>query len=141
MVQYYLFIILVNYKYHLYSITALVPMTFNRKHFFPRVLSYFQELPPLKRFGSSHCDDWVDRLSHVYTSLVLLAFTVVVSTVQMVGESIRCWIPAELNDGRESFDQYINSYCWIKNTYFIPFLESIPTDVQQRKVVINIHQC
>ncbi|XP_060566815.1 uncharacterized protein LOC132725654 [Ruditapes philippinarum] len=80
---------------------------------------------------SCRTDDWADRLSHLFTAGLLLIFAILVSTVQFVGENrIKCWAPAELKEFHES---YINNYCWISNTYYIPMLETIPTDVQQRQ--------
>lgn len=102
-----------------------------------RVIGHFAALPSLKRFQSSRCDDWVDRLSHVYTSLLLLVFGILVSTAHLVGVPIKCWVPAEFDDDDEdtnSFEHYIHNYCWIKNTYYIPMLDSIPTDVSRRQV-------
>lgn len=100
------------------------------------VVGYFAALPSLKRFGSSTCDDWVDRLNHVYTAMILLAFAVIVSTAHLVGAPINCWVPAEFDDEAEhpnSFEHYIHNYCWIKNTYFIPMLEAIPSDISRRQ--------
>lgn len=40
-------------------------------------------------------DDWADRISHLYTAVLLCVFTVMVSSVQYVGDPIHCWCPAE----------------------------------------------
>ncbi|XP_053383041.1 innexin unc-9-like isoform X3 [Mercenaria mercenaria] len=97
------------------------------------LISTFDALPSFKLFSSSHCDYWVDRLSHVFTVLLLLAFAITVSTASLVGTPISCWVPAEFETGTKSFEQYVNAYCWMKNTYHIPMLEEIPTDVLNRQ--------
>ncbi|XP_045179070.2 innexin unc-9-like [Mercenaria mercenaria] len=80
---------------------------------------------------SCRTDDWSDRMNHLYTACLLLCFAILVSTAQFVGENrIKCWVPAELKDFHE---KYTNDYCWISNTYYIPMLESIPTDIPKRQ--------
>ncbi|XP_013415367.1 uncharacterized protein LOC106177207 [Lingula anatina] len=68
-------------------------------------------------------DDFYDRLSHRYTSIILLVFTVLVSTKQYVGDPIVCWVPAVFTGAHED---YANNICWISNTYYMPFEERIP---------------
>lgn len=68
-------------------------------------------------------DDSSDKLSHRYTTIIFLVFAVVVSTAQFVGDPIDCWVPAHFTGNHEA---YTDSYCWIKNTYYLPFTEYIP---------------
>lgn len=69
-------------------------------------------------------------MSHVYTVVVLIIFAVVVSTSQFVGDPIHCWHPAEFKGWYEKYAEY---YCWISNTYFVSFSETLPTDMGERK--------
>jgi hypothetical protein len=46
------------------------------------------------------------------------------------GTPIECWVNPH---SRESMEEYIESYCWIQNTYFIPMFENIPDDHQTRE--------
>lgn len=100
-------------------------------------IGVFPALPSPKRISNSHCDDWVDRLSHGFTTFIILVCAILISTAHYVGPPIRCWIPAELDvqdpDSNQPFEHYIHNYCWMMNTYFIPMTESIPTDIAKRK--------
>ena len=51
-------------------------------------------------------DDFIDRLSHSYTTKLLLVFTALVSTKQYVGNAIHCWCPAEYKS--TPYYEYIN---------------------------------
>ncbi|GBO30786.1 Innexin shaking-B, partial [Araneus ventricosus] len=56
----------------------------------------------------------VFRLHHTFTVGFLLAFFVIVTTKQFVGEPIECDIT------QEGTEDLINTYCWIHSTYVIP---------------------
>ncbi|KAK3600963.1 hypothetical protein CHS0354_004172 [Potamilus streckersoni] len=97
---------------------------------FVRTTPLLGVIPSFQKLGASRIDDWIDRVSHVYTVGLLVIFAVVVSTSQFVGDPIHCWNPAEFTG---AYDAYTKSYCWIKNTYYIPLTESIPVDIQKRQ--------
>ena len=52
-------------------------------------------------------DDFIDRLSHHYTAIILLVFTVVVSTKQYVGDAIQCWCPAQFTDAHVAYTNQV----------------------------------
>lgn len=79
---------------------------------------------------SRNDDDFVDRLSHRYTTAILVMFAIIVSTKQYVGDPINCWVPAHFSG---NWEEYANSYCWIKNTYYLPFEEYIPHEHESDK--------
>lgn len=87
----------------------------------------------LKLISPSHCDNWVDRLSHVYTVYLLTSVAAFVKTVQSASSPISCWIPAEFDANSEAYKNYVNAHCWIQNTYNVPFHEDISTDVSHRQ--------
>lgn len=87
--------------------------------------------------GIRNDDDLVDRLNHRYTVLVLVIFTVLVSTTQYVGNPIHCWCPATFTSNHEKFSNYI---CWITNTYYLPDLNAIPGQMNNRKQYIGYYQ-
>ncbi|KAH3747862.1 innexin unc-9-like [Dreissena polymorpha] len=77
-----------------------------------------------------HDDDFIDRLSHHYTTMLLVIFTIVVSTKQYVGDAIQCWCPAQFTEAQV---HYANQICWVSNTYHIPMETVIPESVDSRK--------
>ncbi|KAK3082805.1 hypothetical protein FSP39_005901 [Pinctada imbricata] len=87
-------------------------------------------VPSLSKLRKSTGDDWIDRVSHLYSVILLVIFAIVVSTGQFVGDPIQCWCPAEFTD---AYEAYTNSICWISNTYYIPMEDTIPSDIQARQ--------
>lgn len=81
------------------------------------------------KLTSSSDDDWVDRLNHLYSVILLLIFAVFISTNQFAGNPIECWCPAHFTG---SFVAYTKSYCWVKNTYYIPIDTPIPVEKESR---------
>ncbi|CAD5123465.1 DgyrCDS11810 [Dimorphilus gyrociliatus] len=77
-------------------------------------------------------DTSADRLSHRFMTAKLIVFALVVSAKQFVGDPITCWVPAHFSGG---WEEYTNSYCWIKNTYFLPFEEHIPKVGEKREMI------
>ncbi|WAR11440.1 UNC9-like protein, partial [Mya arenaria] len=67
-------------------------------------------------------DDWVDRLSHIYTVVLLIIFALFTGGGQYAGDPIQCWCPAHFTG---SYVAYTKSYCWIKNTYYLPMQDTI----------------
>ncbi|CAF0899114.1 unnamed protein product [Didymodactylos carnosus] len=68
-------------------------------------------------------DDFYDRLSRRYSVILLIIFTILVSTKQYVGEPIACFCPAHFTG---THVEYANNVCWISNTYFVPFERVLP---------------
>uniref|UniRef100_A0A914RM38 Innexin n=1 Tax=Parascaris equorum TaxID=6256 RepID=A0A914RM38_PAREQ len=75
-------------------------------------------------------DDFVDRLNYYYTPIMLAAACVIISAKQYGGTPIECWVNPH---SRESMEEYIESYCWIQNTYWVPMYENIPDDHTARE--------
>ncbi|XP_055870589.1 innexin unc-9-like [Biomphalaria glabrata] len=82
------------------------------------------------RLQSSKDDDWADRISHLWTVVLLAFFTILVSSAQYVGDPIQCWCPAQFTG---SYVSYTKSVCWISNTYYIPMDDSIPVNIHERQ--------
>lgn len=79
---------------------------------------------------SVYDDDFIDRLNHYYTVIILIIFTVIISTNQYVGDPITCWCPADFTENRVD---YTNFVCWVSNTYYIPMQHQIPTEIEKRQ--------
>ncbi|KAJ8320953.1 hypothetical protein KUTeg_002540 [Tegillarca granosa] len=79
---------------------------------------------------SVYDDDFIDRLSHYYSVIIIIVFTVIISTNQYVGNPIECWCPADFTENRV---YYTNFVCWVSNTYYVPFSRQIPVDPTRRQ--------
>ncbi|GMT35401.1 hypothetical protein PFISCL1PPCAC_26698, partial [Pristionchus fissidentatus] len=83
-------------------------------------------------------DDPVDRLNYFVTTMILAFFGIMVSAKQYVGSPIQCWTPMEFRGG---WEQYAEDYCFIQNTFYIPFDEEIPSETEDReKAEIGYYQ-
>lgn len=87
-------------------------------------------VPKISKLRGKPNDDWIDRMSHVYTTVVLIIFTVAVSSGQFFKDPIQCWHPAEFKDSMESYTKY---HCWVKNTYYVPMYDEIPENISERQ--------
>lgn len=86
-----------------------------------RLVAVVAKVPQTIRYD----DDAIDRLSHRYTTMVLVVFALLTTMQQYVGRPITCWVPKEFTG---SHTKYTNSYCWVKNTYVLPLEHEIPKE-------------
>ena len=84
----------------------------------------------MPNMASRNDDDFSDRLNHRFTTCILVAFAIIVSTSQYVGDPINCWVPAHFKDDHVA---YTNNYCWVRNTYYLSFDEYIPKEHENDK--------
>uniref|UniRef100_A0AC34RM35 Innexin n=1 Tax=Panagrolaimus sp. JU765 TaxID=591449 RepID=A0AC34RM35_9BILA len=83
-----------------------------------------------KWFRPQQFDDPVDRLNYFVTATLLAFFATMVSAKQYVGSPIQCWMPTEFKGG---WEQYVEDYCFIQNTYYVPLDREIPVDHEERR--------
>lgn len=77
-----------------------------------------------KGSGVKADDDFADRLNSRYTVALIVAFAIVVSGQQyFIGKPLNCWEPKHFTG---SHVKYMNSYCWVRNTYYLPFSNHVP---------------
>lgn len=75
-------------------------------------------------------DDRIDRLNYRWTVVMLvLSAGLVTAQTYVMSERINCWVPAHFKGAWES---YVNDYCWIRNTYYLPWDEHVPLDYKTR---------
>lgn len=88
--------------------------------------------------GIKRDDDFVDRLSNRYTVGLIVVFAVIVSMTQWIGNPITCWCPKHFTG---SHCKFTNSYCWVRNTYYLPYGDEIPrVDEEEDKAYIIYYQ-
>lgn len=80
------------------------------------MLDVIRSVKSLLKVSRVHIDNDVFRLHYTATCVILLAFCIVVTTKQYVGDPIDCVRSAEVPQS------VINTYCWIHATYSVKSL-------------------
>ncbi|XP_076042304.1 innexin shaking-B-like [Oratosquilla oratoria] len=78
------------------------------------MLDIFRGLKNFIKVSHVHIDSSVFRLHYSITVMILLAFSLIVTTRQYVGNPIDCIHAKEIPE------DVINTFCWIHSTYTIP---------------------
>ena len=89
------------------------------------MLDIFRGLKNLIKVSHVHIDSTIFRLHYTFTVMCLLAFSLIVTTRQYVGNPIDCVHTKDIPE------DVLNTYCWIHSTYTIPsaFWKRIGIDV------------
>lgn len=77
------------------------------------MIDVFRSLKSLLKISRVHIDNSVFRLHYSLTVIMLLAFCVVVTTKQYVGDPIDCVVGVSVSQS------VVNTYCWIHTTYTV----------------------
>lgn len=101
------------------------------------VAGFLDAITKVRQFRFHNDDDFIDRLSRRYSVVLLMLFTVVVSTKQYVGDPISCWVPAQFTGSHVEYTNYI---CWISNTYYLPWKEKVPGPNDLKRTHISYYQ-
>lgn len=78
-----------------------------------KMLDIFRSLKSLIKISHIHIDSPVFRLHYSLTVILLIAFSLIVTTRQYVGNPIDCIHSKDLPE------DVLNTYCWIHSTYTI----------------------
>ena len=84
----------------------------------------------LVHFREENAHDIFDRLNYEYTPMMLVVVAGALVGGMFFGKPIQCWFPAQFTD---SWENYGETYCWAKNTYYLPLRHDIPQDFNERK--------
>lgn len=89
------------------------------------MLDILRSLRSLLKISRIHTDGNIFRLHYSLTVIILMAFCIIITTKQYVGDPIDCLRA----DGVDK--SIINTYCWIHTTYSIPsaFNKKVGVDV------------
>ncbi|KAL7677043.1 hypothetical protein ACOME3_003291 [Neoechinorhynchus agilis] len=78
------------------------------------VAGFLDAITKIKKLKCNCDDDQFDKICRRYTVLLLVLFTVIISTKQYVGDPIACWTPAQFTGAHVEYANYI---CWVSNSY------------------------
>nr|AXS78257.1 inexin-3 [Anisakis simplex] len=81
--------------------------------------------------------DSVDYLNYYCTSLLLALAAFAISAKQYFGSPIQCWVPMEFRGG---WEKYAEDYCFIQNSYYVPFEEQIPEELHGRRDQLSYYR-
>ncbi|XP_039753949.1 innexin inx2-like [Pararge aegeria] len=77
------------------------------------MIDLFMPFRSLLKLGNVCTDNNIFRMHYKLTVIILLVFTLLVSTKQFFGEPIHCMSDSDKDHDKEA----MNSYCWIYGTY------------------------
>jgi len=82
-------------------------------------------------------DSFIDRLSCTWTTFLLLMFALLVTASNYTGSPIACFCPDHFTGPQED---YTNQFCWVKNTYYLPFDDEIPKEGIDKEHPVGYYQ-
>jgi hypothetical protein len=99
------------------------------------MLDILRSLRSLVKINRVHTDGNIFRLHYSLTVIILMAFCIIITTKQYVGEPIDCL----RTDGVDK--SIINTYCWTHTTYSIPkaFNKKVGIDVSNPETFDRVH--
>ena len=77
-------------------------------------------------------DDFIDRLNHTYSVILLIITSIICTCKQYVGDPMHCWIPDHFTRNN---DEYARKICWVSNSYNLPTSKDIPKPQEDRDMI------
>lgn len=84
------------------------------------MLDIFRGLKSLVRVNHLNIDSPVFRLHYSLTVIILIAFSLIITTRQYVGNPIDCIHTKDIPE------DVLNTYCWIHSTFTVPEMRKAP---------------
>ncbi|CAI5447921.1 unnamed protein product [Caenorhabditis angaria] len=82
--------------------------------------------------------DLADRLNSRITVCILAVSSGLLMSTHFIGDPITCWTPAQFT---KQWVDFVNQYCFVHGTYFVPLNEQLAFDDEERKkVTIQYYQ-
>ena len=79
----------------------------------------FLSFPDLLVFGEKAKPKHSNPLLITFQMFIII----IIQTGQFAGDPIDCWTPSEFNG---QWVRYTDRLCWVQNTYYVPFDQSLP---------------
>lgn len=100
------------------------------------MLDLFLGLKRLVKRRIVHIDNLIFRLHWQLTSIIFIAFSVIITTSQYVGRPIDCLLTDDIPPS------VLNTYCWIHSTFTIPsaFKSKVGVDVPHPGITNSYHE-
>jgi len=74
-------------------------------------------------------EDFVDKLSFLFSLVVILSIIVITQVKTYISSAIECYIPTM--PGGSNFDDFLKNYCWVHGTIPILAGEQIPSNLDE----------
>ena len=74
-------------------------------------------------------NDFAGRLSSTFSFAILILFALVMWVYAWFRTPVLCWVPMHFTNAHRN---YAESFCWVKNTYYLPYHEEIPGPDKER---------
>ena len=86
-----------------------------------RIFNAVSSFASWSKLVGSRDDDFIDRINHIYTVIILIIFSIVVTGGTYIGTAISCWIPIEA----AHHEEYVETVCWTGPTYHVSHNDSL----------------
>ena len=102
------------------------------------ITGIFKSLLEVKSVKTRLDDDFTDKISRRYSCILLFGLAAIVGIGTYFGEHIHCLCHDKKCDG--NWEKYVNMYCWVHPTYYVPFEDKMPGPDEQREHMVTYYQ-